>query len=545
MTTKLALILPEILLVVGAVVVTVLGLSRRPAWRAAVPMATIALLLTAFGVLHWVTTDVRLQSAGLLLPSLGLFAKSLILLLAVGLVLLGVGSVDRRLEHAFASGRAKFDAIRVMRGEFHAFILLSVAGACLLCNAPDLIWLFLALELVSLPTYIMVAVSRSSRKAQEAAVKYFFLGALSSAILVYGFAMLYGATGTMQLVEMKGVLAAQAAAGGVSTLALIGMTLSVIALCYKVSAVPMHFYAPDVYEGAAAWITAFLSFIPKTAGFIAMILLLMTMGWSGHSMVLDGQVIPIESGLPQPIAALLWMIAVLTMTLGNVGGLLQRSLKRMLAYSSIANTGYLLIGVIAGPQGFAGVSGINAVFFFLLVYGLMTIATFAPIVSLERNGEEVETFDDIAGLRQRYPMLAATLGIGAASLIGLPPLLGFWGKLYLFAAGLSAGQWVLVLVAAVNSGISVGYYLKLLGEPLVSAPNARSETVTVIASSWPRIAGVVTAVGLVVVPLFLGPLVAAANTATSGAFVTAERPAAPAALSALAPPASPAAPALR
>ncbi|MFO0828463.1 MAG: NADH-quinone oxidoreductase subunit N [Phycisphaerales bacterium] len=525
MLPKIVLILPEILLVVGAVFVTVLGLSRSKALRDSVTLATVILLLGALGLTHLVTDDARLGLAGLILPGLAGFGKSMILIVAAALALLHAGMVDRRLEHAFAAGRASFEPIRVIRGEYHAFFLLAVAGCCLLCTAPDLIWLFLAIELVSLPTYIMVAISRGARKAQEAAVKYFFLGALSSAILLYGFALIYGATGSMQLVEMRDVLAAQAQAGGVSSLAIVGFVLALIGLCYKISAVPMHFYAPDVYEGASTSMTAFLAFVPKAAGFIAMILLLECLGWSGHKFVRGNEVLLIERGLPQPITALLWMVAVLTMTLGNVGALLQRSLRRLLAYSSIAHSGYMIIGLIAGPAGINGVSGINATLFYLLSYAVMNVATFGALASLERNGEDIDTIDDLAGLRQRHPWTAAMLAIGSASLIGLPPLLGFWGKFYLFMAGIEAGQTVLVVIALVNSGVSVYYYLKLLSEPLVSPTNARSETVTANPSIWPRVATAIMAITLVVGPLALSHLVAAASSVTRGiAATTAARP---------------------
>ena len=538
MLARIVLIRPEILLVVGAVFVTVLGLSRSKAWRDAVPAASVIFLLAALGLVHVVTTDERLQQAGLLLPTMGLYAKTVILGVAVALTLLGVGLIDRRLEHAFSTGRAAFDSIRVMRGEYHAFLLLSVAGCCLISNAPDLIWLFLAIELVSLPTYIMVAVSRSSRRAQEAAVKYFFLGAMSSALLLYGFALLYGATGTLELVAMREVLAAQATAGGISGLATVGLCLVVISLCYKISAFPMHYYAPDVYEGAATPVSAFLAFVPKTAGFLALILVLSTVGWQGHTIMVRGELVPMREGLPGALGPLLWMIAVLTMTLGNVGALRQKSLKRMLAYSSIAHSGYMLIGLIAGPVGIAGVSGVNATLFYLLAYALMNVATFGPLASLERNGEEVETVEDIAGLRQRHPVLAAMLAIGAGSLIGLPPLLGFWGKLFLFAAGVQAGHIWLVVIAAVNSAVSVWYYLRLISEPLVSQSNARSETVTSVPSMWPRLATVVTAGSLVIVPLFLGRVIAAASTSTRGVATTAaQAPVPPAVTSAAAAPA--------
>ncbi len=284
--------------------------------------------------------------------------------------------------------------------------------------------------------------------------------------------------------------------------------------------------------------SAFLAFVPKTAGFLALILVLSTVGWQGHTIMVRGELVPMREGLPGALGPLLWMIAVLTMTLGNVGALRQKSLKRMLAYSSIAHSGYMLIGLIAGPVGIAGVSGVNATLFYLLAYALMNVATFGPLASLERNGEEVETVEDIAGLRQRHPVLAAMLAIGAGSLIGLPPLLGFWGKLFLFAAGVQAGHIWLVVIAAVNSAVSVWYYLRLISEPLVSQSNARSETVTSVPSMWPRLATVVTAGSLVIVPLFLGRVIAAASTSTRGVATTAaQAPVPPAVTSAAAAPA--------
>ncbi len=189
------------------------------------------------------------------------------------------------------------------------------------------------------------------------------------------------------------------------------MILAMLGICFKIAAAPMHFYAADVYEGAAAPVTAFLGFVPKTAGMIAMILLLGTMGWGEYD------------GLPRAITTMLWMMAVLTMTLGNVGALLQKSVKRMLAYSSIAHSGYMLIGVIAGPG-----LGINAVLFYLLAYGIMNTAAFAVLAGLERRGQEIESMDDLAGLRQRHPMMAAVMAVSAGSLLGVPPLLGFSGS---------------------------------------------------------------------------------------------------------------------
>ncbi|MCZ6834278.1 MAG: NADH-quinone oxidoreductase subunit N, partial [Planctomycetota bacterium] len=398
----------------------------------------------------------------------------------------------------------RFDPMRAARGEFYAFMLLSLIGVMLVCNANDLIWLFLALELTSLPTYIMVAISRGSRRAQEAAVKYFFLGALAAAIFLYGFALLYGATGTIVLTEMREEFARQAAQGGINTLGIVGMILAILGVSFKIAAAPMHFYAPDVYEGAASPVTAFLAFVPKTSGFLALMLLLGTMGWSGH--FADG-----SDGLPREIVTTLWMLAVLTMTLGNIGALLQKSIKRMLAYSSIAHSGYMIIGLLAGPG-----LGLNAILFYMLAYGLMNTGAFAVLAALERNGQEIESADDLAGLRQKHPGMAIVLAICSGSLLGFPPLLGFFGKLYLFMAGVQSGHIELVVVAGLNSAISAGYYLRLVTLPFMAKPSPQAETIVRHPSSGPRIVAVLSAVLVVILPFFSSGLIDASRSATRG-----------------------------
>jgi NADH-quinone oxidoreductase subunit N len=477
--------------------------------RRSVPLVTAIFLAASIAVTAVVYRSDAVADSGLVMPMLGGYVKALLASIGILLVMVAGSSIDRRLEEAFDSGRAEFDAIRVMRGEYFAFFLLSIAGTMLLANASDLIWMFLALELASLPTYVMVAVSRGTRRAQEAAVKYFFLGALSAATFLYGFSLLYGATGTLVLTEMQSVLAQQAQAGGLPTIAILGGILAVLGIAFKLAAVPMHFYAPDVYEGAGAGTTAFLGFIPKVAGVVALMVLLSVFGWNFGE--IGGQ-------LPAHIMMVLWMVAVLTMTLGNVGALLQRNVKRMLAYSSIAQSGYLIIGLIAGPQ-----SGFDAVLFYLVGYGVMNTAMFAVLASLERQGEEVETLDDLSGLRSRHPVLAWMLAVSAISLIGMPPLIGFFGKLSIFSAGIEAGQTPLVIIAAVNSAISAFYYLQLVAVPMLGQPNARTESVQAVPSSWPRLAAVVCGVGVLVMPIGLQALVKAAGSSTSDAIAPAEK----------------------
>ena len=495
MLDKVWFILPEIWLFGGAVVVSMMGLSRRKLLRDAVPFVVCFFLAAAMAAIPWIYADkVRLAGANLLMPELGPYVKMIVCGIGIVLAMLSVGLVDREIEDAIKSGRARFDPLRLSRGEYFAFFLLSLIGAMLVCNANDLIWLFLALELTSLPTYVMVAISRPSPKAQEAAVKYFFLGALAAALFLYGFAFLYGSAGSMELTVIREEFAKQAAGGGLDRLAIVGMILALLGVSFKIVAVPMHFYAADVYEGAAAPVSAFLAFVPKTAGVVAMLLLLGTVGWTGHSG-------PGTVGLPQPILVTLWMVAVLTMTLGNVGAMLQSSVKRLLAYSSIAHSGYLLIGIIAGPG-----LGIDAVLFYLLAYGVMNTAPFAVLAGLQRRGEEIESLDDLAGLRHRYPLMAMVMAVAAMSLIGFPPLLGFVGKLSLLVAGVQANHVPLVIIAVLNSAISAWYYLKLVGLPILELPTAVSDTVKRGASAWPRVAAVLAAVAIVVLPLVANKL---------------------------------------
>lgn len=509
MSARLILVVPEMVLLAGAVIALITGLSRSRAVRDATPVVVVVSLLAALLLVPLVHTPERAESAGLLMPMLGKSVRMVICALGTMLCLVSVGLIDRRLEAAFASGRASFDPIRVNRGEFYAFFLLSMTGLMLVTTASDLIWLFLALELTSLPTYIMIAMSRASRKAQEAAVKYFFLGAMATATFLYGFALLYGASGTLILTEMRDIFAYQAASEGLGVLAVLGLILAILGIAYKIAAAPMHFYAPDVYEGAASPVTAFLAFVPKAAGFLALMLLLGTVGWRGHSLVDANGARIFYDGLPQAVLTVLWMIAALTMTLGNIGALLQTSVKRMLAYSSVAHSGYMVIGLIAGPG-----LGLNSILFYLLAYGVMNTAAFAVLAGLERQGEEIESLADLAGLARRHPLMATAMALSAGSLIGLPPLLGFWGKLYLFLGGIEAGQIALVVIACVNSAISAWYYLRLVGLPVLSPPTPQAEAVVAGPSIWPRVAAIAGAVAILVLPLLVQPLIEASQAAT-------------------------------
>lgn len=518
MVEKLRYIWPEAVLFITAVLVVLIGLSKSPATRRSCAGVSIIGLAIA-GALGLFSPAMP----GSPLPALLPFAKTMVAIVGILLILLMHGLADREYEGAVESKLRAFDPIRATRGEFFGFILFSLMGLMLCATADDLIWLFLALELTSLPTYVMVAISTARTKSQEAGVKYFFLGALGAAIFLYGFAMLYGATGTTTLFAPEGepsiasVLAAQLASGGLSPIAVLGIVLAVVGMSFKIAAVPMHFYTPDVYQGAASPVAAFLGFVPKAAGFFSIILLLAAVGWTSG---------PTGDALPEPIRIVIWLMAALTMTVGNILALLQHSVKRMLAYSSIAHSGYMLVGVLAGPgRGDAGGSlasnGLGAAMFYLFAYGFMNLGAFAVIACLERKSSdgtftEADSVDDIRGLARRHPWLGGALALSALSLLGFPPLLGFFGKFYLFTSAISAGEVGLVVLLGLNSAIAAFYYLRLVGLPILESPDDRSDGISITPFRGRLMTAAIAALASIALVLVASPIMRQADRATTG-----------------------------
>lgn len=524
MVEKLAYLVPEIILFAATVLVMMVGLSPKPALRSSVGFISILALIAAFVAALF--TPAAENSP---LPHLIPYAKALTAAVGVLLIMLLSGTVDRDLEHG-VSKTGVFDAIKSTRGEFAAFCLFSLTGLMLVTTADDLIWLFLALELTSLPTYVMVSMSTARSRSQEAGVKYFFLGALGAATFLYGFAMLYGAAGTTLLfgsAENPGIMQVFAE-DGIGPIGMLGIVLSVIGISFKIAAVPMHFYAADVYEGAATSVSAFLAFVPKMAGFVALIVILSAVGWT-HG--------PNGDSLPHAVELLLIIMAVLTMTVGNVLAILQRSVKRLLAYSSVAHSGYMLVGLVAGPgdgggDGTLASNGLAAVMFYMLCYGFMNLGAFAVIACLERPGpegtsNEIETIDDLRGLWATHRTLAIVMVVCALSLLGLPPLIGFFGKAYLFVAAWSAGEMLLVLTLALNSAIAAYYYLRLVYAPLIQDPTPQTNTLRVTPMPLRLVAAVGSAVAVVALLFPANALIIGADNATrkTGATMEAETPA--------------------
>ena len=322
-------------------------------------------------------------------------------------------------------------------GEYYALVLFSTGGMMLLAAAGDLVVLFLAVELMSLPLYVLAGFFKRELASSEASMKYFILGAFAASFLLYGIALLYGATGTTNLDR----IAAAAAGRAHDPLLVVGLGLLLVGFGFKISSVPFHMWAPDVYQGAPTSVTALIATGSKAAAFAALIRVLVTA----------------LRGAQADWTALLWVAAAVTMTVGNVVAIAQSNLKRLLAYSSIAHAGYMLVGVVAG-----GSAGPGAVLFYLLTYVFTTAGAFGVLTLCERAGVEAVEVGDYAGLARRHPLLAAALGLFLLSLVGIPPLAGFVGKFYLFGAAVRGGYIWLAVIGVLNSAISAYYYLRVV-----------------------------------------------------------------------------------
>ncbi len=323
-------------------------------------------------------------------------------------------------------------------GEYYVLLISSVIGMMFMTSSLDLLVIFIGLEIMSISSYILVGMRRGVPRSGEAALKYLLLGAFSTGFLLYGFSLLYGATGSTLIPEIIYSLGQEGAA--TNPLAIVGGSMIIIAVGFKVAVVPFHMWTPDVYSGAPTPVTGFMSAAAKAAGFAMLVRILLT-------------------GMPmgsENWSNLLWLIAVLTMTIGNLMALQQSDVKRMLAYSSIAHAGYVMVAVTVGTD-----SALSGILFYSCAYAIMGTGAFG-ILTITRHGKAPETFDDLAGYAKQRPFLAFLMALFMLSLIGLPLTGGFTGKLQIFGSALEEGWVWLTVIGLLNSGLSVYYYLRVI-----------------------------------------------------------------------------------
>jgi NADH-quinone oxidoreductase subunit N len=338
----------------------------------------------------------------------------------------------------------------IRAGEYYGLILFGAVGMCLMSSATELVLIFISLEISSIASYILAGFRRRNAIGSEASIKYFLLGSFATAFFLYGVALMFGATGSTSITVIGGVLRS----GQVPALAYVGIALMFVGLGFKVAAAPFHVWTPDVYEGSPAPVVGFMSTAPKAAVFAVLLRVLF------------------EAQAPERIW-LIWVVAALSMTLGNIGALVQDNVKRLLAYSSIAHAGYLLVAFAALPA-----NGIPAAMFYTASYAAMNVGAFAIVGHFAGKGERYVSLEDYAGLGRRSPMLAATLTIFLLSLIGIPITGGFFAKFYVFSAALQANLIGLTIIGVLNSAIGAYYYLRIIvmmymHEPKDEAPIAR------------------------------------------------------------------------
>jgi NADH-quinone oxidoreductase subunit N len=440
-SVNLGLIAPEIIIVLAACAMILLEVS--PLRRMESALAGMSLLgIVLAGIFSFSLRDLSQFGFNSMVVCDGFSSGfNLVLLAAAGLATL-IGAVHCRREN-------------LSLGDFLSLMLLATAGMMFMGKSADLVMVFLSLETFSIALYVLSGFARPRLRSEEAALKYFLLGAFASGFLLFGIALLYGATGTTNLYQLASSGALQAM--NPDPLAIVGMVLLIIGFAFKVSFVPFHMWTPDVYEGAPTPVTAFMSLGAKAAGFAALFRILYV-------------------GMPDMAA--LWTglisgLSILTMIYGNGIAVAQYNIKRMLAYSSIAHAGYLGIAVVVGTP-----EAIAAVLFYLLSYCAMNMGAFAIVVALERRGETNLDIRDYAGMSERHPGLSALMALFMLSLAGIPPTAGFFAKLFLFAPAVEARAYTLAIVAVVSSVLGAYYYLRVIWFMYFEKPLDESPEVT-------------------------------------------------------------------
>ncbi|HEX5866524.1 MAG TPA: NADH-quinone oxidoreductase subunit NuoN [Beijerinckiaceae bacterium] len=414
--------LPEIILAAGALILVLVGAFRGERSSGHVATGALALLVVALLAVLLLPAERTITLGGsFIVDGFARFMKVLTLLASTSAIILSSDYFRRE---------------RIDRFEYPILIVLSTIGALMLISANDLIALYLGLELLSLSSYVIASFDRDNIRSSEAGLKYFVLGALSSGMLLYGASLVYGFTGTVSFPAI-----AAAAQGDVGLGLILGLVFLSAGVAFKISAVPFHMWTPDVYEGAPTPVTAFFAAAPKMA---AMAMAVRVFAGAFPGILGQWQQIII-------------FISIASMALGSFAAIGQRNIKRLMAYSSIANVGYALLGLAAGT-----VQGVQGVAIYMAIYLAMTLGAFACILAMRRENLMYENVEDLSGLARTHPVIAFCFAAMLFSLAGIPPLAGFFAKLYVFAAAIEAGLFVLVVIAAITTVIGAYYYIRIV-----------------------------------------------------------------------------------
>jgi len=427
---NVAIALPEVFLLIMACLILVVDVYLPKERRNFTYVLTQLSLIVAFALLLSNQTDVRVLAFNDLFVQ---DAMADVLKLFILIISFGV----------FVYSREYLMARNIFKGEFYVLGLFSIVGMMLMVSANNLLMLYLGLELLSLCLYALVAFNRDDGNASEAAMKYFVLGAIASGMLLYGMSILYGLSGSLQLSEIaQAVMATTHSADNAQNLGMIfALVFIVVALAFKLGAVPFHMWMPDVYQGSPTAVTALIATAPKLAGF-AMIMRLMVEGLGG-----------LQADWQQMIIVL----SVLSLAVGNIVAIAQTNLKRMLAYSTISHVGFILLGILAGTA-----EGYSAAMFYTISYAFMSLGTFGIIMLLARQGFEADNISDLTGLNQRSPWFAFMMMILMLSMAGVPPTVGFWAKLAVLSAVVDIDLVWMAIIAVFFSIIGIFYYLRII-----------------------------------------------------------------------------------
>ncbi len=417
-------VMPEIIMALMGMVLLIFAVSQGNKSYRIVSWYVVLTCITVGAILLRFPQGVSITFGGMFVTEpFAVFMKLLVLAGASLVLLMSITYMQRE---------------KIARFEYPILILFSTLGMMVMLSANDLISLYMGLELQSLPLYVLAAFNRDNLKSSEAGLKYFVLGALSSGLLLYGCSMVYGFAGTTNFIGLAEVFALEATpVAGV----VVGLVFILVGLLFKISAVPFHMWSPDVYEGAPSSVTAFFAVVPK----IAAIGLLIRVSMSAFG------------GIAEQWQQVLMLVAMGSMIVGSMAAIVQTNIKRLMAYSSIGHMGYALIGLTAASS--AGVQGLLV---YMMIYMFTTAGVFAIILLMVRKNMQVETIDDLAGLAQYKPLMALCMAVLMFSMAGIPPLAGFFGKLFVFQAAMAEGMYTLAIVGVLTSVIAAYYYLRII-----------------------------------------------------------------------------------